>query len=122
MFAKVIWATDGSEHADSALPCAVQAAQAGGAELHVVHVAEKLVGPRAANMDAFADEDDIKAKVARQAKPIAAENARGRHAASAARITLSGPLCAARRRQRDAEVTRAGSHGRMTCDQTGSRL
>ncbi len=74
MFTKVIWATDGSEHADRAMPYAVQAAQADGAELHVVHVVEKLVGPRAANLDAFANEDDIKAKVERQAKAIAAEN------------------------------------------------
>ena len=74
MFTKVIWATDGSEHADRAMPLAVQVAETDGAELHVVHVAEKLVGPRAANMDAFANEDEIKAKVQRQAKAIAAES------------------------------------------------
>ena len=57
-------------------PCryAVQVAQADGAELHVVHVVEKLVGPRAANLDAFANEDEIKAKIERQAEAIAAEN------------------------------------------------
>ena len=74
MFKKVIWATDGSDHADGAMPFAIQAARADGAELHVVHVVEKLVGPRAANLDAFANEDEIKAKVERQAKAIAAEN------------------------------------------------
>ena len=74
MFKKVIWATDGSEHADGAMPLAVQAAGGDGAELHVVHVVEKLVGPRAANLDAFANEDEIKAKVERQAKAIAAQN------------------------------------------------
>lgn len=74
MFTRVIWATDGSEHADRAMPYAVQAAQADGAELHIVHVVEKLIGARAANMDAFANEDDVKAKVERQAKAIAAEN------------------------------------------------
>ena len=74
MFTKVIWATDGSEHADRAMPLAVQVAETDGAELHVVHVVEKLVGPRAANMDAFANEDEIKAKVQRQAKAIAAES------------------------------------------------
>ncbi len=74
MFKKVIWATDGSDHADGAMPFAIQAARADGAELHVVHVVEKLIGPRAANLDAFANEDEIKAKVERQAKAIAAEN------------------------------------------------
>jgi len=74
MFTKVIWATDGSEHADRAMPYAVQAAQADGAELHVVHVVEKFAGARAAGTDAFANEDEIKAKVERQAKAITAEN------------------------------------------------
>jgi nucleotide-binding universal stress UspA family protein len=74
MFTKVIWETDGSEHADRAMPYAVQAAKADGAELYVVHVVEKLAGARAAGMDAFANEDEIKAKVDRQAKTIAVEN------------------------------------------------
>jgi nucleotide-binding universal stress UspA family protein len=74
MFTKVIWATDGSEHADRAMPYAVQGAQADGAELHVVHVVEKLVGTRVGGMDALVDEDEIKAKVSRQAKAITAED------------------------------------------------
>jgi nucleotide-binding universal stress UspA family protein len=73
MFTKVIWATDGSEHADRAMPLAVQVAKADGAELHVVHVVEKLVGTRVAGMDALVNEDEIKDKVKRQAKAIAAE-------------------------------------------------
>lgn len=72
MFTKVIWATDGSEHADRAMPLAVQMANADGAELHVVHVVEKLVGTRVAGMDALTNEDEIKAKVERQAQAIAA--------------------------------------------------
>ena len=74
MFKTVLWATDGSEHADRAMTQAVQVAKSDGAELHVVHIVEKLVGARAANMDAFVNEDEIKAKVERQAKAIAAEN------------------------------------------------
>jgi nucleotide-binding universal stress UspA family protein len=74
MFTKVIWATDGSEHADCAMPLAVQVAETDGAELHVVHVVEKLVGVRVGGMDALVDEDEIKVKVARQAKAIAAEH------------------------------------------------
>ena len=73
MFTKVIWATDGSEQADGAMPFAVQVAETDGAELHVVHVVEKLVGVRVGGMDALVDEDQIKAKVASQAKAIAAE-------------------------------------------------
>jgi len=73
MFKKVIWATDGSEHADRAMSTAVEVAKADGAELHVVHVIEKLLSGRASGMDAFANEDEIKAKVTRQTKAIAQE-------------------------------------------------
>jgi nucleotide-binding universal stress UspA family protein len=74
MFTKVIWATDGSEHADRAMAPAVEAAQGDGAELHVVHVVEKLVSGRASGLDAFGNEEEIKAKVRRQATAIAREN------------------------------------------------
>ena len=74
MFTKVIWATDGSAQADLAMPLAVQVVDTDGAELHVVHVVEKLVGVRVGGMDASVDEDEIKAKVTRQAKAIAAEH------------------------------------------------
>jgi nucleotide-binding universal stress UspA family protein len=74
MFTTVIWATDGSEHADRAMPLAVHVAKADGAELHVVHVVEKLSGGRASGMYAFVNEEEIEAKVERQAKAIAAEN------------------------------------------------
>jgi nucleotide-binding universal stress UspA family protein len=74
MFTKVIWATDGSEHADRAMLLAVQVAEADGAELHVVHIVEKLMSGRATGLDAFGNELEIKAKVEQQAKAIAAEN------------------------------------------------
>lgn len=74
MFEKVIWATDGSEHADRAMPRAIQLAADNGGELHVVHVVEKLMSARASGLDAFANEDQVKARVERQAKSIATEN------------------------------------------------
>jgi nucleotide-binding universal stress UspA family protein len=74
MFTKVIWATDGSAHADRAMPAAVDVATGDGAELHVVHAVEKLVSGRAAGLDAFGNEDEIKAKVRRQATAIARDD------------------------------------------------
>ncbi len=74
MFTKVIWATDGSEHADRAMAAAVEAAKGDGGELHVVHVVEKLVSGRASGLDAFGNEDEIKTKVRRQATEIARED------------------------------------------------
>lgn len=73
MFTKVIWATDGSEHADRAMAHAVGVAKRDGADLLVVHVVEKLVSSRAAGLDAFANEDEIRAKIEGQAAAIAAE-------------------------------------------------
>ncbi len=74
MFTTVIWATDGSEHADRAMSAAVEAAKGDGAELHVVHVVEKLVSGRASGLDAFGNEDEVKGKVRGQATAIAHEN------------------------------------------------
>lgn len=74
MFKNVIWATDGSEHADRAMTHAVEVAKGDGAELEVVHIVEKLVSGRAIGLDAFGNEAEIKAKIEGQAKTIAAEN------------------------------------------------
>jgi nucleotide-binding universal stress UspA family protein len=74
MFTKVIWATDGSEYADRAMAHAVEVAQAANAELHIVHIVEKLVSGRASGMDAFANEDQMRGKVEEQAKTIAGES------------------------------------------------
>lgn len=75
MFSKVIWASDGSEHADRAMGQAVQVANADGAELHIVHVVEKLVSGRASGLDTLGNEDEIKAKIESQAKSIVHDNA-----------------------------------------------
>jgi nucleotide-binding universal stress UspA family protein len=74
MFTKVIWATDGSEHADRAMAAVVELAKGDGAELHVVHIVEKLVRGRASGLDAFGNEDEIKAKIKGQATAIARDN------------------------------------------------
>ena len=74
MFTKVLLATDGSAHADRAMAPAVDVAKGDGAELHVVHVVEKLVSGRSSALDAFGNEDEIKAKVRRQATAIARDN------------------------------------------------
>jgi nucleotide-binding universal stress UspA family protein len=67
MFNTIVWATDGSPHADRALEYATQLAQRENAPLHVVHVVEKFAGGRAAGQDQRADEAEIEAKIERQA-------------------------------------------------------
>lgn len=68
MFKNVMWATDGSEHADRALEYAKQLVSGEGATLHVTHIVEKLVGARVAGQDANLNEADIEAKIRRQAR------------------------------------------------------
>jgi nucleotide-binding universal stress UspA family protein len=70
MFTDIVWATDGSEHADRALGHAVQIARSDHAELHVVHVIEKLVSPKLAGQDMFLSEDQTDAKIRAQAAQI----------------------------------------------------
>ena len=73
MFDKVIWATDGSEFADEALPFAKRLAAGDGRELVIVHSTERLVGGRSAGEPLRADEDDVQVKILRQVDEARAE-------------------------------------------------
>jgi nucleotide-binding universal stress UspA family protein len=68
MFKNVVWATDGSGHADRALEYAKQLVQDDGGTLHVIHIVEKLVGARVAGLDANLNEGEIEAKIEAQAR------------------------------------------------------
>jgi nucleotide-binding universal stress UspA family protein len=69
MFKSIIWATDGSESADLALPYAKSLASEEGAALVVVHCDEFLPG-RGGGQPLIADEEDVKAKIERQAHEL----------------------------------------------------
>ena len=74
MFTNIVWATDGSEHADRALQYAADIAQSDGAELHVVHVIEKLPGAKVAGqLNTHVNEEQLDEKVASQTRQIAAQ-------------------------------------------------
>jgi nucleotide-binding universal stress UspA family protein len=62
MFNTIIWATDGSEAADRALPYAKALAEGPGGTLFVVHCKELLIG-RGGGYPALADEDDLQGKI-----------------------------------------------------------
>jgi nucleotide-binding universal stress UspA family protein len=62
MFRTIVWATDGSEAADRALPYARELASGDGAKLIVVHCNELLVG-RAGGYPVLADEDELADKI-----------------------------------------------------------
>jgi nucleotide-binding universal stress UspA family protein len=72
MFSRIVWATDGSEAADVALPHVRELASAVSAAVVVVHVEEHMVGPRAYGLDVNVDEEDLKTKIRNQAAELEA--------------------------------------------------
>ena len=74
MFTNIMWATDGSEHAERALEYATAIADREGARLQVVHVVEKLVAGRTAGQNVFVNEDQIDAKIKEQARQASAQH------------------------------------------------
>jgi nucleotide-binding universal stress UspA family protein len=72
MFKTVVWATDGSESADRALPYAKQLVNGNDGKLVVVHSKELLLG-RAGGHPVQVDEDEVEAKIQRQVDQLRAE-------------------------------------------------
>lgn len=70
MFSNIVWATDGSEHADRALDYATRLADNERARLHVVHIVETIVGGRVAGQNALLNEDQLDAKIQAQAREV----------------------------------------------------
>jgi nucleotide-binding universal stress UspA family protein len=69
MFKNVVWATDGSAAADLGLPYVQQLAEEG-AKIVVVHCQEFVVGPKSSGYTVHADEDELQAKIKRQAREL----------------------------------------------------
>jgi nucleotide-binding universal stress UspA family protein len=73
MFSKIIWATDGSDQADAALPYAKDLAQREGASLVVVHVIQIYTSALAAGLPLYDDDVVLKEKVEKQVAELRAE-------------------------------------------------
>jgi nucleotide-binding universal stress UspA family protein len=69
MFKVIIWASDGSEHADRALDYARGLAEASSARLIVVHVKEIIAG-RAGGYPVQVDEEEVEQKIQGQVKDL----------------------------------------------------
>lgn len=70
IFTTIVWATDGSPHAERALALASALAHQEHAPLHVVHVVEKLVGGRATGLDSRVDQEDVYEHVRAEVKRL----------------------------------------------------
>ena len=63
MFDTIMWATDGSAHADKALPFVKELASKHGSKVIAAHVAETFSAHQAAGLPVHPDEEELKAKV-----------------------------------------------------------
>ena len=61
MFKSIVWANDGSEPAERALPLVKELARAGGATVTLVHVVERIEGGGAVGLPRRADESEVQA-------------------------------------------------------------
>ena len=92
MFRKVVWATDGSDAADRALPLAKAAAIQSGAPLVVVYCEEfTMPGRGGGSVPVHANEDELRAKVEHQVADMA-----GNGITATLEATRSRVGCAAR--------------------------
>lgn len=73
MFERIVWATDGSEAADRALPFAKEFAMGQGRSLVVVHSKERFLGGRGSGYPVLADEDELEAKIRAQVDQLREE-------------------------------------------------
>ena len=70
MFKTLVWATDGSESADRALPYVKSLAAQNNAAVIVVHSIDYIVGRAGAHLEHI-DEEELKAKIERQVAELA---------------------------------------------------
>jgi len=63
MFKSIVWANDGSEAAQRALPLVKELAQAGGATVTLVHVVERVEGSGAVGVPLRADEAEFQGEL-----------------------------------------------------------
>ena len=73
MFNTIVWATDGSENADRALPYVISLAKDHPATLTVVHVVEKYATHSAAGLSVYADEDRVEEKLKQMVAKLSGE-------------------------------------------------
>jgi nucleotide-binding universal stress UspA family protein len=66
MFKTIVWATDGSELADSALSLVTELARANGSKIVVFHANELFRGGRLSGGPILADERELQAKIEQQ--------------------------------------------------------
>jgi nucleotide-binding universal stress UspA family protein len=73
MFKTIVWANDGSEPAEKALPLVKELAKEGGATVTMVHVVERVEGIGAVGIPHRADESEVQAHLKKLADELSGE-------------------------------------------------
>ena len=112
MFKTIVWATDGSEAADRALPYAKALAEQHQAALVVVHCEEFLVGPRAGGDPVDPGEEGLQSKIKRQVEELSKEGIGATFKlAGGPSLVGAGHLIADAAREAGADLIVAGTRG-----------
>jgi nucleotide-binding universal stress UspA family protein len=112
MFRKVMWATDGSDAADRALPLAKALAADGGGELLVAHCEElTMPGKAGGSFPVHADEGELKVKIERQVAELSEEGVSASVQMMRSRVGGAAHAIADAAREGGAEVIVVGTRG-----------
>lgn len=112
MFNKIIWATDGSEHADRALELAKSLVSGDGGELVALHSVEVLAGPgsRGAFPEDPAD-DELQAKISKQVSDLVQQGVRAELKVVQGGVTGAAHTIARVAEQEGADLIVVGTRG-----------
>jgi nucleotide-binding universal stress UspA family protein len=110
MLTSIIWATDGSEFADHALPFVEELAKAFTARVTVVHVDQRLIG-RASGYPVYADEPAIQEKIRDQTDRLTEAGFDANCTMITGTVHAPADLIADVAREIDADLIVVGSHG-----------
>ena len=110
MFGTIVWATDGSESADRALPYAKELAGRGDGRLVVVHSKEMLVG-RAGGYPVQADEDEVETKIERQIAQLREEGVDASFELVSGSVSHAAHMIAEAAREVGADLIVVGTRG-----------
>lgn len=111
MFKTIIWATDGSENADGALPFAKALAESDGGRLVAVHGKEVFLGGRATGVPVLADEEELDLKIERQVNELRAEGLDATFKLISGMTSNAAEMIARMSRDLDADLIVVGTRG-----------
>jgi nucleotide-binding universal stress UspA family protein len=109
MFETIVWATDGSELADRALPYVKELARANGSRIVAVHANELLRG-RFGGAPLLADEPDVREQIERQVEELRADGFDVELKVNSGTADIA-ELIAYSAAQADADLIVVGTHG-----------